>query len=99
LYKILKCACLTKLPEPIVSVDYLTTLSVLRLHHVASVGWWTNWKGSEKKRMRFYRGTIPEFVWRDWGIPQNPSQDSRCPGRDSNRAPLGHSGRSLSIKW
>jgi hypothetical protein len=36
------------------------------------------------------RGTRLAFVWRDWGKPQNLSQDSWRLGRDSNHAPAEH---------
>jgi hypothetical protein len=40
----------------------------------------------ERKRSWPNRGTIPAFTWRNRGNTRNLSKDSRCPGRDSNRA-------------
>jgi hypothetical protein len=51
------------------------------------VGWQiVNWKGFGRKRSLPNRGTIPAFVWRNWGKPPKTSvKMSRCPGRHSNR--------------
>jgi hypothetical protein len=45
-----------------------------------------NWKKIEWKWPCPNRYNIQEFSFREWGKPrENLNQDSRCPGRDSNR--------------
>jgi hypothetical protein len=81
-------------------VGYLTTLSVPRLYTVEREDYrWImmNSKGFERKRSWHIRGTTPAFAWRLGKNTKNLSQESQCPGRDSNRASPEHKSRALPL--
>jgi hypothetical protein len=51
--------------------------------------WWImNWKGSVRNQLWPNEGNIPEFSWRDRKSAKDLIQDSQCPGRNLNQAPL-----------